>query len=243
MDQTIAASPDTQDETRPPTRPYRASQKSADANRANAQRSTGPRTPEGKAHSRLNALKHGLLATEAVNRTIEGADARAAFDALTDRLEAHYLPEGPVEEILVEKIAIAAWRLKRLLRFEAKAATDAMRDETHNQLREARERVAVYAQAGLGGIVIPDNFNTTLLLRYETAINRDLYRAMNELRKLRKERASLDQGDAAAVERGPLSDDEKQNYQTKPNRGEDEESRGSEPRTPGEDRGGGGPPS
>ncbi len=118
-----------------------------------------------------------------------------------------------------------------------------MRDETHNQMREARERVAVYAQAGLGGIVIPDNFNTTLLLRYETAINRDLYRAMNELRRLRKERASLDQGDTAAVERGPSSDDEKQNYQTKPNRGEDQESRGSEPRTAGEDRGGSDPPS
>src|SRR5580700_2029926 len=98
------------------TEPKQPSKKQIAANRANAARSTGPRTEEGKARSRLNSLKHGLLATEAVSAALEGEPERAAFDHLADRVENYYLPQGPVEEILVEKIAIATWRLKRLMR-------------------------------------------------------------------------------------------------------------------------------
>ena len=48
-----------------------ASEKQIEANRANAQHSTGPKTPAGKAISRLNALKHGLTAEIAVIRPRE----------------------------------------------------------------------------------------------------------------------------------------------------------------------------
>src|ERR1700721_1416166 len=94
------------------------SEKQFAANRANARHSTGPRTEEGKARSRLNALKHGLLASEAANFGVEGEPARKAFEGLSDRLENYYRPRGPIEEILVQKIAIATWRLNRLRRFE-----------------------------------------------------------------------------------------------------------------------------
>lgn len=53
----------------------------ASANRANAQRSTGPRTPKGKARSALKALRHGILAKAAFNPMIEAEERRAEFDA------------------------------------------------------------------------------------------------------------------------------------------------------------------
>jgi len=49
-------------------------------NRANSLKSTGPRTMAGKARSRLNALKHGILASEAVIRAGEGAEEAEAFE-------------------------------------------------------------------------------------------------------------------------------------------------------------------
>ena len=62
------------------------------ANRANAQRSTGPRTPTGKARSSLNALRHGILAKAAFNVTIEGEERRAEFDALVADFAQEYQP-------------------------------------------------------------------------------------------------------------------------------------------------------
>jgi len=56
------------------------SQKRIDANRRNACKSTGPRTPEGKSRSRFNRLQHGLAATVPV---LPGEDP-AAFQARVD---------------------------------------------------------------------------------------------------------------------------------------------------------------
>jgi hypothetical protein len=185
-----------------PQRAYRVSPKNLAANRQNAARSTGPRSAAGKERSRLNALKHGLLASEAVNRLIEGEPARTAFDALAERLAGYYRPLGPVEEILVEKVAIATWRLKRILRFEAQAAYRAWREDQHDGYarlikrlglgeeveKRQREHRQVFRAAGLEGVTLPNHGNGMLMMRYEAAVNRDLYRSMAELRRLRKER-------------------------------------------------------
>jgi hypothetical protein len=88
------------------------------ANRANAAHSTGPTTPSGKAIAARNSLKHGLLAQEIVIDAGEGAESRAQFDALLADLMAQFAPEGPLEEMLVEKIAVAYWRLRRAHRYE-----------------------------------------------------------------------------------------------------------------------------
>jgi hypothetical protein len=84
------------------------------ANRANARHSTGPKTPEGKAVIRLNALRHGLLAREVV---LPGEDADA-FEDLWNRVRAHLSPVGPIEEFLVDHIVNAMWRLRRSARAE-----------------------------------------------------------------------------------------------------------------------------
>ncbi len=80
-----------------------ASEKKVEANRRNAQKSTRPKTPEGKAAVRLNAAKHGLLSREAV---LPGED-EAAFAGLGERLSAELQPVGELEGLLVERIAAA----------------------------------------------------------------------------------------------------------------------------------------
>jgi hypothetical protein len=90
-----------------------ASQKQIDANRRNGANG-GPKTPRGKAHARMNALKHGLQAGHVI---IPGEDPEV-FEALRLSLEEHLKPVGPVEDLLVERIAVERLRLIRATRFE-----------------------------------------------------------------------------------------------------------------------------
>jgi hypothetical protein len=91
-----------------------ASRKQIQANRQNALKSTGPKTPEGKDTARLNATKHGLLSQE----VLPGEDEEARKE-LAERLRAELLPVGEMESLLVERIIDATWRLRRLSRVEA----------------------------------------------------------------------------------------------------------------------------
>ena len=86
-----------------------------EANRQNAQHSTGPSTPEGRAAVRLNGLKHGLCAETIV---VPGEDP-AQFEAMLDAYRAEYQPATPSAEFLVRQVAMADWRLLRLHRIEA----------------------------------------------------------------------------------------------------------------------------
>jgi hypothetical protein len=89
------------------------------ANRRNAQKSTGPQTPAGRAVSKMNALKHGILSKEAVvrGRCIKEDDRE--FAALNQRLWEDLNPVGLLEEMLVDQIVTAHWRLQRALKAEA----------------------------------------------------------------------------------------------------------------------------
>ncbi len=91
------------------------SDKKAQANRRNALKSTGPKTPEGKVAVRLNAMKHGLLSTEIL---LPGED-EAALKELSEHLRAQLQPVGELERLLVDRIISSTWRLRRLGRVEA----------------------------------------------------------------------------------------------------------------------------
>src|SRR5215218_4219116 len=91
------------------------SEKQVQANRQNALKSTGPRTPEGKAAVRLNALSHGLRSEEIL---LPGEDGEALTE-LGDILTTELQPVGALENLLVARITAAAWRLRRLGRVEA----------------------------------------------------------------------------------------------------------------------------
>jgi hypothetical protein len=91
------------------------SDKKAQANRRNALKSTGPKTPEGKAAVRLNALKHGLRSEEIL---LPGEDEEALRE-LDEYLRAELQPVGELENLLLDRIIASYWRLKRLGRVEA----------------------------------------------------------------------------------------------------------------------------
>lgn len=94
------------------------SRKKAEANRRNAQRSTGPRSLDGKARVASNGIRHGLFCQTAVVPVVDGREGTAAFAALLDRLHRELGPVGVVEESLVELIGLGLWRVRRLFRVE-----------------------------------------------------------------------------------------------------------------------------
>ncbi len=87
-----------------------ASEKQDRANRLNAQKSTGPKTPQGRAAVRLNVAKHGILSKDSL---LPGED-EAAFLELAERPRAELRRAGELEALLVERIAAAHRRLRRL---------------------------------------------------------------------------------------------------------------------------------
>jgi hypothetical protein len=91
------------------------SQRQLEANRANAKRSTGPRSASGKARSRLNAVTHGLTSRQLV----VGAEKPEDFDALREALFADLVPSGALQCELVDEIARFQWRLRRIPVLEA----------------------------------------------------------------------------------------------------------------------------
>lgn len=84
------------------------------ANRRNAKKSTGPKTEEGKAISSRNAMRHGIFGTDMAH----GGEDPEAFDALVEALREDLKPVGALEHSLVDQIAIAFWRNKRLAKAE-----------------------------------------------------------------------------------------------------------------------------
>lgn len=89
--------------------------KQREANRRSAQKSTGPKTPEGKERVRLNALKHGILSQEILLPDEDG-DALAE---LARQLQEDLQPVGAREELLVDLITRQFWKLRRSGRAEA----------------------------------------------------------------------------------------------------------------------------
>jgi hypothetical protein len=103
-----------------------ASENQIAANRANAKRSTGPKTKAGKAQSRKNAWKHGLTAKALV---INGENPKN-FELLRAAYETQFKPQNALQLELIERLAVTTWRLRRIPAFEA-ALIEARRAEVN----------------------------------------------------------------------------------------------------------------
>jgi hypothetical protein len=137
------------------------SEKQLIANRENA-RLGGVKTEAGKAAVRLNAVTHGLLTKVVV---VHGKNI-AVLNQLRDNMMAESEPQGELETMLVERIATCIWRLRRVLNAES--------DHLHNEWD--RHQSYPFVQSHLYGW---ENMN-----RYETMIERQIYKARHELERL-----------------------------------------------------------
>ena len=95
-----------------------ATQEQVEANRRNAQKSTGPKTPEGKAIAKLNAIKHGILSDAVLITKGNGQERKEAYLAFYNGLQDYFQPQGTMEDALVEQIVVTLWRKRRVLRYE-----------------------------------------------------------------------------------------------------------------------------
>jgi hypothetical protein len=181
------------------------SERKAAANRANAQRSTGPRTAEGKARSSLNALRHGILAKAAFNVVIEGEERRAEFEAIVAGLAQEYQPRTITEYMMVQQLAGCYWKLAKVWTFETESAwrsnfVNNLGIAEFAQLEKAglarvvdqvmEDQDALFPEAGLGNPTIPAGPSASTMLRYQGAINSMLFRCLNFLERRRKERSA-----------------------------------------------------
>jgi hypothetical protein len=152
-----------------------ATQAQIDANRLNAMNSTGPRSVEGKAATRFNALKFGL---DAQSLVIPGEDP-AALEALTSGYHQQFHPANPLEAHFVDALIRADWTKRRLSLIEANALKAMLREQPEDEPNP------------LGAAVLRDAAGPNALqkiFRQQNAQERAYYRALTELRRLQAER-------------------------------------------------------
>ena len=148
------------------------------ANKQNAQRSTGPRTDEGKKRTSLNALKHGFRAKDPL---IAGENPDHYYRHSAE-IEQELQPATPLEETLVDQIVDITWRLKRFARIEA-----AVINELYDSAAEQPENQDKDGDQLLGKSLAHSNA-LNRLSRYEAQLGRRYQNTMKELRELRKRR-------------------------------------------------------
>ena len=211
----------------PSPSPTPTASRRAEANRLNAQKSTGPRTPEGKARSAMNALTHGLSSQASL---LPGEDP-AELEALGKQMLARVDAADPVQRSLAERIVALTWRLRRVATAEAAAAA---KQEEQRQKdwrwrcteaeRSGRRPPAGPPEPADAGKLLADAFRETgpkgeivvdgplvRITKYEMKLDAALRGAIRELRAAQKDAAQRE-GDrgrtATALGTGPTADAE-----------------------------------
>jgi hypothetical protein len=149
-----------------------ASQAKIDANRQNAQKSTGPRTPSGKAIASMNAVKHGLSS----RKPIIPGENEADFARFTSEWVAELRPFGAHERLLAEQIIMSAWQIRRVPYLEAGLLTQHMQPDGPHPFAMPAE---AYQQLGR-------------LDRHQAALQRTLDRSLRELKQFQADRGDTE---------------------------------------------------
>ncbi len=169
-----------------------ASDKQVIANRENTKKSTGPRTNSGKTRTAKNALKHGLLAQDAV---LPGEDP-AEFDQHITSFEDTYLPRNRVEKEIVRQIADSSWRMQRLSRIETaviaagidntRRTSSLFNHDTGPMPEDRQERTHILGWTMLTRIKLLNS-----LARYDGHLGRRFFRGVELMIDIRREERQL----------------------------------------------------
>ena len=156
------------------------SAKQVEANRRNALKSTGPKSPDGKARVARNALKHGLLSKDVL---MEG-ESPSELNAFRKAMAAELAPEGEVESLLADRAVASAWRLRRANGLERDVVEQLL--DRQRALHRSGDPYAdvlqlTARQAAAHTLHKTDTYSK--LSRYEAHIERSLYRALHELER------------------------------------------------------------
>ncbi len=112
----------------------------AEINRRNAQKSTGPRTPEGKQRSKFNAVKHGMTAKTVVLPGEDPQKLQIRLETWTDQLQ----PQNDIEQFLLEQAVHSSWMLERAQRAELARLSHLIASVPESQsLRDHEQAVAL----------------------------------------------------------------------------------------------------
>jgi hypothetical protein len=182
------------------------SKKQLTANRRNAKKSTGPKTPEGKTISSRNAIKHGLDTHDIIINTPAIREDKAEYELLLSSLINELQPEGLFQQYLVRKIANCLWRSRRAviaetarINHQLKGIDDDLRwaallksppddDDESPDNSETPENEPQNRSDMIGMRSIPDLHASFNILRYEMRLDRQLSRAYRLLRLLQIQR-------------------------------------------------------
>lgn len=137
------------------------------ANRRNALRSTGPRSEEGKAVSRFNALKTGI---QAKSQVIPGEDP-AELEQLAADYHLQFQPATPLERFLVDTLVSAEWQLRRYHTVEARLWEQSLKAENSDLGQAFGQGMQTF----------------TRLHRRIEALERSYFRALQQLQRLQAE--------------------------------------------------------
>jgi hypothetical protein len=171
------------------------SQKQIDANRRNAQKSTGPITEAGKAVAKFNALRHGMTAESAVLPY----EDHLAYAMLREALLTHYAPANIAEEMLVDVVANSYWRLLRARRVET--STMKLGIQALKQRNGINPAPNTKDDDALAVFFTDDNDNMRNQERYHGTIERSYFRAVETLRKVQNDRIREERRTAATTSR------------------------------------------
>jgi hypothetical protein len=147
------------------------SEKQLLSNRENAKLG-GVKTEAGKEVVRLNAVTHGLLTKEAL---LAGEDGSLLAN-LTERYTAELRPETEMEVLLMERIVSCIWRLRRVLRVE--------KNYINAELKSREPAIADWT--GIAAFTQTNMASWQSMSRYETTIERQMYKAMHELERIQR---------------------------------------------------------
>jgi len=161
-----------------------ASLKQIAANRLNAQKSTGPKTPEDKARVSKNALKHGFFSKDVI---LPGEDPDGEFPQLRESLAQEWQPESATEQFLVETLAAAMWKLMRAQRIQKGAWTRLLRlDYEREEVDEPK--TATPGDEGTRNLAEHFPYLSARHDRHEAYLHRLVEKNLRQLRQLRAER-------------------------------------------------------